>query len=80
MNFSRWIKLMDAAIACIDEGRNREKILEQQLVAKDLEITALQKQLATASTALFANDSELQQLDNKFNQLSSMVLPPDLDD
>lgn len=84
MDFSGWITLMDAAIKHIQREAETKKTLERMLVAKDQELAAknelilsLQEQLATASTAMFANESELSQLHDKFTQLSSMVLPTD---
>lgn len=85
MDFHHWLNLLDTAIAHIERLENEKKTLTDQLTAKEkilqqqIELTdSLKQQLETASTAMFANAGELHQLQNKFNRLSSLVLPSDI--
>lgn len=80
MDFKDWLDLIDSAITHIERLEAEKKTLEAQLATKDkfLEqqnelLSSLKQQLDTASTAMFANSGQLTQLQDKFNQLSSIV-------
>ena len=80
MDFHTWLDLIDAAIAYIEQLERDKKSLEAKLTTKDeiLQqqnelVTSLKQQIDLASTAMFADAGELEQMQHKFNRLSDLL-------